>query len=69
MAAALVAMVARQTAASDPFADLAEDMESVAVEADELRVELLTVAEEDIGAFERVMSARRAARSREIQAA
>ena len=69
LAAALVAMVARQTAASDPFTDLAEDMESVAVEADELRAELLALAEGDIQAFERVMSARRAARSEEIRAA
>jgi formiminotetrahydrofolate cyclodeaminase len=44
-------------------------MESVAVEADELRAELLAVAEEDIRAFKQVMSARRAARSREIKAA
>lgn len=69
LAAALVAMVARQTTASDPFTDPAYDMEPVAVEADELRVELLAVAEEDIRAFERVTSARRAARSGEIQAA
>lgn len=69
LAAALVAMVARQTTASDPVADLAYDMESVAVEADELRAELLAVAEEDIRAFDRVMIARRAARSGEIQAA
>jgi len=69
LAAALVAMVARQTAASDPFADLAEDMESVAVEADALRAELLGAVEEDITAFERVISARRAASSREIPAA
>ena len=68
-AAALVAMVARQTAASDPFADLADDMESVAVEADELRAELLALAEEDIQAFARVMSARRTTRYEEIQAA
>ncbi|HXK23309.1 MAG TPA: cyclodeaminase/cyclohydrolase family protein [Myxococcota bacterium] len=69
LAAALIAMVARQTTASDPFAELAYDMEPVAVEADELRAELLALAEEDIRAFERVMSARRAARSGEIQAA
>jgi formiminotetrahydrofolate cyclodeaminase len=69
LAAALVAMVARQTTASDPFTDLAYDMEPVAVEADGLRAELLAVAEEDIRAFERVMSARRAARFGEIQAA
>ena len=69
LAAALVAMVARQTTASDPFTDLAFDMEAVAVEADDLRAELLAVAEEDIRAFERVTSARRAARSAEIQAA
>jgi len=69
LAAALVAMVARQTTANDPFTDLAYDMEPVAVEADELRAELLAVVEEDIRAFERVTSARRAARSGETQAA
>ena len=69
LAAALVAMVARQTAASDSFSDLADDMESVAAEADHLRAELLGAVEEEIRAFERVISARRAARSREIPAA
>jgi len=59
LAAALVAMVARQTAASDPFTGLSEDMESVAVEADELRAELLALAEDDILAFARVMIAPR----------
>ncbi len=69
LAAALVAMTARQTAATDPFAELAEDMESTAVEADELRTSLLALADEEIDAFDRVMSARRTARSAELQAA
>jgi formiminotetrahydrofolate cyclodeaminase len=69
LATALVAMAARQTAASDPFTDLAEDMESVAVEADELRAELLALAEEDMRAFERVISVSRAGRTAQIQSA
>lgn len=69
LAAALVAMVARQTTASDPFTDVAFELEPVAVEADDVRVELLAVAERDVRAFERVITARRAARTDEIQPA
>jgi formiminotetrahydrofolate cyclodeaminase len=59
LAAGLVAMVARLTADSDPFGDLACDMEEVAGEADELRAELLGLVSDDADAFERVMAALR----------
>lgn len=59
LAAGLVAMVARLSAACDPFGDLSYDMDDVAREADELRIELLDLAEEDASAFRRVMEARR----------
>ncbi|HET7567868.1 MAG TPA: cyclodeaminase/cyclohydrolase family protein [Gaiellaceae bacterium] len=52
LAASLVAKAARQTAASEPFSALADDMEAVAAEADELRAELLALVEEDERAFE-----------------
>jgi methenyltetrahydrofolate cyclohydrolase len=78
LAAGLVAMAARLSAQSDPFSDLAYDMEAVASEADRLRTELLDLVDEDAGAFDRVMAARRlpsqtpeqrASRTREIQSA
>jgi methenyltetrahydrofolate cyclohydrolase len=69
-AAALVAKVARQTAASDdPFADLAEEMEAVAVEADELRGELLALVDAAMEAFDLVIGARRMGSADDVQAA
>ncbi len=67
LAAGLVAMVARSTAAGDPFSHAAEEMEALAREADGLRVELLRLAEEDADAFERVLRARRTGLRDEIQ--
>jgi formiminotetrahydrofolate cyclodeaminase len=78
LAAGLVATAARLSARSDPFSELAYDMEAVAGEADRLRAELLDLVDEDAEAFDRVMEARRltgrtpeqrAARSREVQRA
>jgi formiminotetrahydrofolate cyclodeaminase len=78
VAAGLVATAARSTVACEPFSDLAFDMDAVACEADELRVELLDLLDEDADAFDRVMAARRlpqatleqrVARSLEIQRA
>lgn len=69
LAAGLVAMIARLSAAGDPFGDLAFDMDDVAREADELRAELLDLPDEDAAAFERVIAARRAARLEEVQRA
>ena len=78
LAAGLVAMTARLSAQSDPFSDLAYDMEDVATEADRLRSELLDLVDEDASAFGRVLAARRrrnqtaeqrASRLREVQRA
>ena len=78
LAAGLVAMAARSTVACVPFSDLAFDMDAVVREADELRVELLDLLDEDAAAFDQVMAARRlpqatleqqSLRSREIQRA
>lgn len=69
LAAALVAMAARQTVASDPFSAVAADMEVVAFAADDLRGELLAAAVEDGLVFEQVMSARREGGGDEVQAA
>jgi formiminotetrahydrofolate cyclodeaminase len=69
LAAGLVAMIARLSAAGDPFGDLAFDLDDVAREADELRAELLALVGEDAAAFERVIAARRDARPEEIQRA
>lgn len=60
LAAGLVAMVARQTGAGDPFGDLGFAMDDVACEADALRAELLAHVDEDAAAFERLIAARRA---------
>jgi formiminotetrahydrofolate cyclodeaminase len=76
MASALVAMVARTTAASRKFVDRAPAMEAVAREADALRADFLALTEEDAAAFDGVMAAFRLpresaeeqeARSRAIQ--
>jgi formiminotetrahydrofolate cyclodeaminase len=78
LAAGLAAMVARTTAASKKFADRAEQMNQVAIEADRLRGEFLALVDEDARAFDRVMEAFRmpketpeqqAARSQAIQQA
>lgn len=76
LAAGLAAMVARTTAASKKFADRAEQMNQVAIEADRLRGEFLALVDEDARAFDQVMAAFRmpketpeqqAARSQAIQ--
>lgn len=59
LAAGLVALAARLSAHSDPFSDLAYDMEAVAREADRIRAELLDLVDADADAFDRVMAARR----------
>ena len=69
LAAGLVAMAARLSAHSDPFSDLDYDMEVVASEADRLREELLELLDDAADAFDRVIAARRAERSGEIQSA
>ena len=77
LAASLAAMVARNTAASEKFADRADEMNQAAAEADELRSELLSLVDADAEAFAQVMAAFRmaketpqeqAARSQAIQA-
>ncbi len=78
MAAGLTAMVARTTAASKKFADRAQRMNEIVVEADRLRGEFLALVDEDARAFDHVMAAFRmpketadqqAARSEAIQQA
>jgi formiminotetrahydrofolate cyclodeaminase len=78
LAAALAAMVARTTAGSKKFADRAERMTGIAVEADRLRADLLALVDEDARAFNQVTAAFRmpketpeqqAARSQAIQEA
>ncbi len=77
LAASLVTMVARNTAANPSFAERAETLERVAAEAETCRQHLLELVDDDAAAFERVLAAFRlpketeelkAARSREIQA-
>ena len=77
LGAGLAAMVARSTAASDKFADRADEMNAVAAEGDALRAELLGLVDADAAAFDQVMTAFRmpketpeeqAARSEAIQA-
>jgi formiminotetrahydrofolate cyclodeaminase len=77
LAAGLVAMVARNTAASPRFAERAEALEEIATEAESHRRELVALVDEDAAAFEQVMAAFRLpketpelkeTRSREIQA-
>ena len=77
LAASLAAMVARNTAASEKFADRADQMNEAAAEADGLRSELLSLVDADAEAFALVMAAFRmpketpqeqAARSEAIQA-
>ena len=76
LGAGLAAMVARSTAASDKFADRADEMNAVAAEGDALRAELLGLVDADAAAFDQVMAAFRlpketpeekAARSEAIQ--
>ncbi len=76
LAAGLVAMVARGTAASKRHADRADEMNAIADESDRLRVELLDLVDEDASAFDQVMAAFRlpketpaeqSARAEEIQ--
>ena len=78
LAASLLAMVARNTAANPSFADRASALEEIATGAERLREELIALVDEDAAAFERVMAAFRLpketpalkeARSRQIQAA
>jgi methenyltetrahydrofolate cyclohydrolase len=78
LAAGLAAMVARTTAGSKKFADRAERMTGIAMEADHLRAEFLALVDEDARAFDQVMAAFRmpketpeqqAARSQAIQEA
>ena len=77
LAASLAAMVARNTAASEKFADRADEMNQAMAEADGLRNELLSLVDADAEAFAQVMAAFRmpketpqeqAARSEAIQA-
>jgi methenyltetrahydrofolate cyclohydrolase len=77
LAASLLAMVARNTAANPSFTDHVAALEDVAGEAERLRQELIGLVDEDAAAFERVMTAFRLpkettelkeTRSREIQA-
>ncbi len=77
LGAGLAAMVARNTAASDKYADRADEMNAVAAEADALRAELVRQVDADAAAFDQVMAAFRlpketpeeqAARSEAIQA-
>jgi len=77
LGASLAAMVARATAASEKFADRADEMNEVVDEADGLRSELLGLVDADAAAFAQVMAAFRlpketlqeqAARSQAIQA-
>jgi formiminotetrahydrofolate cyclodeaminase len=77
LGAGLAAMVARSTAASDKFADRADEMNAVAAEGDALRAELLNLVDADAAAFDQVMAAfrlpketpeQKAARSEAIQA-
>ncbi len=77
LAASLAAMVARNTAAGDKYADRTDEMNRAAAEADGLRGELLSLVDADAEAFARVMAAFRlpketpeekAARSEAIQA-
>jgi len=77
LAASLVAMVARNTAANPNFTYRVAALQEIASEADRLRRELIGLVDEDAAAFERVMAAFRLSkettelketRSREIQA-
>jgi methenyltetrahydrofolate cyclohydrolase len=77
LAAGLVAMVARNTAANPSFADRGEALREIEAEAETRRAELVALVDADAAAFDRVMAAFRLpkdteelkqARSREIQA-
>jgi formiminotetrahydrofolate cyclodeaminase len=59
LAASLVAMVARNTAASPRFAERAEALEEIATEADARRRDLVALVDDDAAAFEQVMAAYR----------
>ncbi|MGZ4309663.1 MAG: cyclodeaminase/cyclohydrolase family protein [Gaiellaceae bacterium] len=76
LAAGLVAMVARNTAGSEAFADRAASMDEITAEADGLRRSLEELVDSDAAAFEQVMTAfrlpkdtpeQKAERSRAIQ--
>lgn len=78
LAASLVAMVARNTAANPSFAERAGELGEIETEAEKRRRELVGLVDEDAASFDRVMAAFRMpketeeekqARSREIQAA
>lgn len=77
LAAGLVAMVARNTAANPSFAERVEPLREIEAEAELRRGKLVGLVDEDAAAFDRVMAAFRLpkdteelkqARSREIQA-
>jgi formiminotetrahydrofolate cyclodeaminase len=77
LAASLVAMVARNTAANPSFAERAGVLQEIEAEAEERRRELVGLVDEDAAAFDRVLAAfrlpketeeQKQARSREIQA-
>ena len=77
LAASLVSMVARNTAANPSFAERADTLEAIAAEAESCRQRLVGLVDDDAAAFERVLAAFRlpketaeekAVRSREIQA-
>jgi methenyltetrahydrofolate cyclohydrolase len=76
LAASLLGMVARNTAANPSFADRAAGLEEMAAGAERLRTGLIALVDEDATAFDRVMAAfrlpketpeERETRSREIQ--
>lgn len=77
LAASLVTMVARNTAANPNFADRTATLEEIARQAEQYREKLVALVDEDASAFERVMAAfrlpketqeQKEKRSREIQA-
>ncbi len=59
MAAGLVAMVARLTLGKKKYADVESEMEGIVQEADQLRSDLMKARQDDVAAFESVMSAYR----------
>jgi len=66
-AAALVAMVARITLGKKRYADVQQDMEDIIRQADELRVRLSALIDEDAAAFDAVMFAYRLPKKTEEQ--
>ncbi|GAB4156045.1 MAG: cyclodeaminase/cyclohydrolase family protein [Planctomycetota bacterium] len=57
LAASLVAMVARITFSNKKYEDRAEEMRNIAAKADELRVRLLELVQEDAKSYDAVSSA------------